>query len=1694
MTHVDALAERRAELARRLAALSPEKRAQLEGARAIAPIAPRRGGIVPREPGSPVPMSYAQELLWLLERANPGIGYNVPRTLRLRGTLHVAALQAALDGIVARHEVLRSTFDLVDGEPRQIVHEPAPVAIAFTDLGDRAPEQREADARALVRELSRRPFDLTRDAQLRTSLIRLDAEDHVLLLESHHVASDAWSRGILLRELSALYGAHRRGGEAALAPLPIQYGDYARWQRETLQGAELERHLAFWREQLRDAPALLELPTDRPRPAAPSFDGALRTRLMPPALLERLREVSRANGATLFVTLLAAFDVLLSKLSGQRDIVVGTPTAGRSHESTEGLIGFFVNTVALRTRLDGDPTFIELLGRVRETTLSVFEHQDVPFEKLTLELQRAGELGRHGVFQVAFTMQDGESRSVELPGLVCESYGSSRGATKFDLTLGMQELPSGLRATIEYRTDLFDADTIDRMLSQLGAVLEAVSEAPGVPLSAVALLTGGERDLLLREWAGPRRDYPTDVSIHSLIEAQVDRTPDAPALTFEEETISYAEMDARANRLAHLLRERGVESGQLVGVCLERSVEMIVSLLAIMKAGAAYVPLDPEYPRGRLAFMLEDSTPAATVTRRAERDALPDEAKQLVVLDDPEVIAALARTSCCRPAERVSGDALAYAIYTSGSTGRPKGALNQHSAVVNRLLWSQDTFRFTASDAVMQKTPYSFDVSVVEFFGTLLAGARLVIARPGGHRDPAYLQQLIEREEITSVHFVPSMLEAFLPFAQRERLATLRIMQCSGEALLPASVARAYDVLPSGAEVHNLYGPTECAVDVTHWVCPRDPSLSVVPIGRPVANTRCYVLAEAKRLVPVGVPGELYLAGRQVGAGYLLRPELTDERFVADPYADPTLEPRARMYRTGDRVRWRDDGTIEYLGRLDFQVKIRGLRIETGEIESTLVTHEAVAQAAVVLRGERGGELVAYVVPDPEGASAARRLVALDAAPEAKPLPRFDLPNGMTVFHRNASETEFLFKEIFEGEGYLRHGLTVGESDVVFDVGANIGVFTLFAGAQGARVYAFEPIPPVYDVLSANAALHDVPGRVFPCGLGSRAETVSFTYYPENTVLSGRFASVESETSVLRRYLTNVGSTGAGRGSIDELLSHKLRGEEFACSIRTLSDVVREEGIDRIDLLKIDVEKAEWDVLQGIDDADWPKIRQLVLEVHDLDGRLAQVLELLRRHGYECVSEEEDMLVGTGLYAVYAWRAGAARARPASSLPSRPHKSMGTGPLRESLQRHLAQYVPGYMVPSAFVFLDALPLTSSGKLDRTALPAPAGTTRRREYRAARTTIEHELVQIWESLLGVSPIGMHDDFFELGGHSLLAVRMLVEVARLRGREIPLTWLFESSTIHALAARIDVAVQGTPEPPIVVLQGDAPGTPIAFVHGDVRGAGWYCRRLAPLLAPDSPFFVLPTLGADGDPEVWTIESMAARHLSELRKVRPHGPYSLVGFCVGGKIVLEMAQQLRAAGETIERLVMIDSGAGNAAISYMRPILPFVTGPDATARLARQATIMKRVRWYDARIRWAASQDLRRQLGWLATNVARRVRKVAARIGVRTSAGLPRTGVAPVERIVRDLTEVAGEQVLRRQSDAVNVYIPRPYPGTIDLVWAESAPNVGRRDPTRGWWRVADQVHVHTIVAHHLDLITNKLPEMANVLRAILERAPE
>ncbi|HEX8694954.1 MAG TPA: amino acid adenylation domain-containing protein, partial [Longimicrobium sp.] len=697
------------------------------------------------------------------------------------------------------------------------------------------------------------------------------------------------------------------------------------------------------------------------RPAVQTFRGASVPVELSLELLERLQALGRSEGATLYMTLLGAFQVLLSKYGGSEDIVVGSPIAGRTRREVEELIGFFVNTLVLRTDLSGDPSFREVLRRVREVTLGAYEHQDVPFEKLVAELQPERSLSHSPLFQAMFTLQnadDGDGGGA-LAGLEASGVGAATEIARFDLSLTLYTIPQGLRGALNYSTDLFEPDTTLRMVRHLGRVLEQVAADVDARLSRLELLGEAERALVLEEWNRTGAESPADRCIHEMFEVQAARTPEAVAVVYEGESLSYAELNARANQLAHYLRWRGVGPEARVGICLERSLELVVSLLAVLKAGGAYVPLDPGYPAERLETMAADAGIALLLTIERLRDGVPVPAGLRVISVDA-AWPAIAAESTENPESGAGPDTLAYVIYTSGSTGTPKGVMNAHRGVVNRLCWMQAQYGLGEDDVVLQKTPFGFDVSVWEFFWPLQQGARLVLARPDGHRDPRYLQEVIERRGVTTLHFVPSMLQLFLEAVEAERCVSLRRVVCSGEAL-PASLAeRFHEQFESRVELHNLYGPTEAAVDVSHWACAPGDRTGVVPIGRPVWNTRLYVLDGALRPVPVGLTGELYIGGVQVARGYLGRPGLTAERFVPDLYA---AEPGSRLYRTGDRVRWRSEGALEYLGRLDHQVKIRGFRIEPGEIEAVLRLQDGVRDCAVVPREEGGDRrLVAYVV------------------------------------------------------------------------------------------------------------------------------------------------------------------------------------------------------------------------------------------------------------------------------------------------------------------------------------------------------------------------------------------------------------------------------------------------------------------------------------------------------------------------------------------------------------------------------------------------------------------------------------------------------------------------------------------------------------------------------------------------------------
>jgi amino acid adenylation domain-containing protein len=949
--------------------------------------------VVPVERTGPLPLSFAQERLWFIDLLEPeNVAYSVPVVWRFGSALDQAALERALGEIVRRHEALRTVFPELDGSPVQVIAPFAGFALPVEDLSALGESEREAALRRRVDEEAARPFDLAAGPLFRPALLRLGAEDHVLLLGMHHILVDEWSLGVLFRELSTLYAAYREERESPLAELAVQYADYAVWQREQLGGEVLDRHLAYWKERLAGAPELLELPTDRPRPAAQTYRGGYEGIMLPGELLARLEALGRSEGATLFMTLLAAFQVLLGRYGGSDDVVVGSPISGRTRREVEDLIGLFLNTLVLRTDLSGDPSFRDTLRRVRETTLGAFEHQEIPFERLVTELQPERSLSHSPLFQVMFVLQEAERKegaggSLELRGV---GAGSS-GASKFDLTLFTGRQAGGLTAALEYNTDLFDRGTIQRMLGHLARVLEEVAADADVRLSRLALLRDAERRQVVAEWNATDAAYPRERCVHELFESQAERTPGAVALRYAGGSLTYAELDARANRLARHLRGLGVGPDARVGLCLERGPELMVGVLGILKAGGAYVPLDPAYPAERLAYMLQDSAARVLLTQATLAERLPAGGATVVRLDADA--AEIGRECSERLGVPVGPENLAYVIYTSGSTGRPKGVAMPHRPLVNLLAWQEGSGRAPAGAVTLQFTSISFDVSFQEIFATWCAGGTLVLTSEEVRVDAQRLARMLEAERIERL---------FLPFVALQHLAeasvelgiapaSLREVITAGEQLrVTEPIRRWFDRMP-GCVLVNQYGPSETHV-VSARVLEGDPAgWPLLPsIGAPVANTRLYVLDQHLEPAPIGVPGELLLGGDAVARGYLERPGLTAERFVPDPFGRG-----GRLYRTGDRARWLSSGEVEYLGRTDEQVKVRGFRIEPGEVEAALSDHPDVRQAVVVVREDAPGDrrLVAYVVA---GESAAVTPAELKAHLKGR-LPEYMVPSAVVM-------------------------------------------------------------------------------------------------------------------------------------------------------------------------------------------------------------------------------------------------------------------------------------------------------------------------------------------------------------------------------------------------------------------------------------------------------------------------------------------------------------------------------------------------------------------------------------------------------------------------------------------------------------------------------------------------------------------------
>ncbi|MEH2068925.1 MAG: amino acid adenylation domain-containing protein [Nostoc sp.] len=1402
---------------------------------------------VPRD--GEAPLSFAQQRLWFLHHLSPDSHfYNFLDAQRLYGSLNIIALEQSLSELIRRHEVLRTTFPTVDGQPVQVISPDTALTLPIPNLQGLSAEEQSDRIQQIAKSFASKPFDLAIDPLVQFTLLQLSNQEYVLLLKMHHIIYDGWSLDIFKRELSQLYAAFAQRLPNPLPELPIQYADFAVWQRQWLTGEVLERQLNYWQQQLAGVSGVLELPTDKPRPPVQSFRGRVERFQLDCDLTQRLKQLSQESDATLFMTLLAAFLVLLSRYSGQLDIVVGSPIANRNNKSIQQLIGFFTNTLALRGDLSGNPSFADFLAQVRQTTLSAYAHQDLPFEMLVEKLQPERDLSRNPLVQVMFSLHNTRQSSWDLPGLTIQDMSLPMDEmVRFDLEVHYWEVSGGLEGIWNYSADLFDATTIARIAQHFQTLLQAIVANPQERIAELPLLTIAERHQLLVEWNNTQVDYSSNKCIHQLFEEQCLSTPDAVAVVFGDRQLTYQQLNTRANQLAHYLRSLGVGADVLVGLCVERSLEMMVGLLGILKAGGAYLPLDPEYPQDRLSFMLEDAQVKVLLTQQQLIESLPKHQAHLVCLDtDWEKIA---QNSHSNLENTATPSNLAYVIYTSGSTGKPKGVLVNHANVVRLFAATDSWYNFNQDDVWTMFHSYAFDFSVWEIWGALLYGGRLVVVPYLVRRDPESFYELLCQQKVTVLNQTPS---AFRQLIQAEQSMVtvsdlnLRLVIFGGEALEPKSLQpwfeRHGDQLP---QLVNMYGITETTVHVTYRPLSKaDLHGTASVIGRPILDLQVYVLDEHQQPVPIGVGGEMYVGGEGVARGYLNRHELTQQRFISHPFSK---NPQGRLYKTGDKARYLPNGELEYLGRIDQQVKIRGFRIELGEIEAALTQHLAVGETIVIAREDDPGNkrLVAYIVPDQKYAFPILQLLRFQNKSLSDEGLLYKLPNGMMIAHLNKNETEFVYKELWEEQTYLKHGITINEGDCIFDVGANIGLFTLFVGqiCKDVSIYAFEPIPPVFDLLRTNAENYSLNVKLFNLGLSSETKSDTFTYYPQVSVISGRFADADQEREVIKSFLLkqqNIVENEAEISSqaIDELLTERLQSQQFTCQLRTISDVMREHGVEKIDLLKIDVEKSEQDVLSGIQQEDWQKIKQIVVEVHNINGRLEEITALLKKHGYDLTIEQDALLEDTVLYNIYARRPFINQyllKEPDSELVSDRVKPtwIDVSSLLSEFRHFLQKKLPEYMMPSAFVLLESLPLTSNGKVDRNALPKPdLDSTLLEKYVAPRTPIEEILAQIWAQVLKVERVGIDDNFFESGGHSLLATQLLSRIRNIFKLELPLHSLFAAATVAKFAQEIKQLQQQNLElstPPILRRANDAE-LPLSFAQQRL----WFLDQLQPLSA--------------------------------------------------------------------------------------------------------------------------------------------------------------------------------------------------------------------------------------------------------------------
>jgi amino acid adenylation domain-containing protein len=1386
------------------------------------------------------PMSFAQQRLWFLDQFEPGKSfYNIPANARLSGSLNLEVLNQSINEIIRRHEILRTTFTMMGGKPVQVIAPALTVALPQVDLRHFSENEQALRIRQFACEEIRRPFHLAEGPLLRGYVLLTGEAEHVLILTMHHIIFDAWSMPVFIREMAAIYSAFSAGEPSPLAELSIQYADFALWQREWLNGETSKSELNYWKEHLTGAPPVMTLPASRVRPSTRSSEAGSVNLIIDRELTQRLNELSRKEGATLFMTILAAFSVLLFRYNGQENIVVGSPIANRNQAEIESLIGFFVNTLALRLDISGNPSFRKLLARVRDVALDAYSHQDVPFEQVVECLQPERNMNITPLFQVLFALQNAPVEELKLPGLTLSSLTEFETETaRFDLELYLWDVPEeGIHGKFVYKKDIFEFAVIERMAGHLKTLIEGITLNPDRKISELPLLTKAEEHQLLVEWNDTCAEYPQDKCIHQIFEAQAKQTPDAIAVVFEDQSITYKELNVRANRLAHCLRDIGIRPEMVVGICMERSLEMIVGIIGILKAGGAYMPLDPIYPEDRLTFILEDSQPSVVITRSS---ILNLQSSVLCLDRDREMIS---RYDEVNPVNGTTPDNLAYVIYTSGSTGKPKAVMIEHKNVHNLILGLEERIyrRYEKKLNVALVSPYVFDASVQQIFGALLQGHSLYTVPEYTRMDGSSLLEFYHTHKIDISDGTPSHIRMLLESSGENTLPLDMIhFIIGGEALPQNTTGKFLRKFPNFAPViTNVYGVAECCVDsICYDVSTEAIDLfDTIPIGRPMQNVKVYIVDNEYNLQPVGIPGELCISGDGVGRGYLKRKELTSTKFVASPF-----RKGERLYRTGDLARWRVDGNIEFLGRMDRQVKIRGFRIELEEVEAALRNYKKQSDSKAVLSDDR-----AKITDNEVVAGCIRCLL-----PSNYPDIHFD-GKGVCNICRKYEEYEEYAKGYFKKmDDFCRliekaRKTCVGAYDCLLlysggkdssyvlyrlvDMGLKVLTFTFDNGYISDT--AFENIKRITSNLNVDNII---------CKTNNMPEIFLESLEFDQTVCTGCFKA-----------LTTISTRIAYEKGINVIITGLSRGQIFDTKLHTLfnQSIFDTKKIEEKLLLFRKMYHARNDRVSRLLDIDLPD--DLFESLHFVDFfryddiTVCKIKEYLRIKD-KCWSQPEDtgfcstncIINDVGIYvhlnnkgyhnyaAPLSWDIRLGKNTREEGLHElffeadrlRIHKilnELGYFTIRikdvivlnkkdaegnaylcayfvskqeisvSELREYLSKKLPDYIIPGRFMRIEKLPLTPNGKVDWKALPEPE--MNRPELGKTlvppRTPAEKTVAAIWLDVLRLENVGIHDDFFELGGHSLMATQVVSRIRQTFHIEMPLRILFEKPTIAEVA---------------------------------------------------------------------------------------------------------------------------------------------------------------------------------------------------------------------------------------------------------------------------------------------------------------------